>query len=616
MRLTQKHIKPLLLLLPVVILFFIFQSFISFSKNNPKTEDPMLIARHIDSLIKYRTYYPFIRYEKNYIEWFNASGISSFFSKVSMTGTRKLKILHIGDSHIQADIPSGYMRERLQEIFGYGGRGLVFPFKAAATHAAYDYKTSCAGRWDYNRSIQRDTRYDMGLIGATIYTSDTAASFKLIFREGFIRENFTSLKIYCKQDSLSYDLKVKTSSEENPLHIDCNDITSGKPYVAMKISKATDTIEVFVNKTEAKQNFFECYGLMIENNDDKGVLYSSTGINGAGYVSLLRQRMFAQQLNELNPDLVIIDLGANDFSARGYNDVAMESNLTKIIDMIRGASPETAILISNAQDIYYRRKYDIIQCNDFMEMTKRVAKKHNCAFYNYYTVSGGKKSMDKWLKNGLARKDKVHLSAPGYYIRGELLLNAMFNSYVMWLQNQNDTLIADEHLIDTMTLKKYFNEEINFKTENKKTVSLTAYSTEETEPTGSDVAYYKIRSGDNLGSIAERYGVKVSQLQYWNALSGTKIIAGETLVIYKKPINSTAPLNQAPLSNNVTPTNKTATLPATTRNPKPRKISYKVVSGDSLWVIAKKYNTTVEKIKQMNNLKSDKLNIGQILLIP
>jgi membrane-bound lytic murein transglycosylase D len=44
---------------------------------------------------------------------------------------------------------------------------------------------------------------------------------------------------------------------------------------------------------------------------------------------------------------------------------------------------------------------------------------------------------------------------------------------------------------------------------------------------------YRIRSGDNLGSIARRYGVTVSQLQRWNGISGTNIRAGRTLKIYQ-----------------------------------------------------------------------------------
>ena len=44
--------------------------------------------------------------------------------------------------------------------------------------------------------------------------------------------------------------------------------------------------------------------------------------------------------------------------------------------------------------------------------------------------------------------------------------------------------------------------------------------------------------------------------------------------------------------------------------------TYEVVSGDSLWSIAKKNNTTVDKLKTVNNLTSNELSIGQILVIP
>lgn len=43
--------------------------------------------------------------------------------------------------------------------------------------------------------------------------------------------------------------------------------------------------------------------------------------------------------------------------------------------------------------------------------------------------------------------------------------------------------------------------------------------------------------------------------------------------------------------------------------------TYTVKSGDSLYSIAKKYNTTVDKLKELNNLTSNLLNIGQILIV-
>lgn len=607
----------LFFILPLVILLLAFRSSLHPYLADTQPEDSLLSAKYVDSLVKYRAYYPFIRYEKNFIEWYSPSAMNGFCSKVSKTATRKLKILHIGDSHIQADIPSGYIRERLQDILGYGGRGLVFPFKAAGTHAAYDYKTFYTGIWDYSRSIQKETKYDMGLIGASIHTSDSSSTFRLIFREGFIRENFNLIKIYCKQDSLSFDLKLKTSQTDTPVYIDCNDYSNNKPYVTVKLPLASDTLDFYINKTDGRQNFFECYGLMIESDDDKGVLYSSTGINGAGYKSLLRQNLFGAQLSEMMPDLVIIDLGANDFFAGYYNAVEMEANLVKIIDIIQNASPSSSIIISNAQDIYYRRSRNVVQCRDFMEMTNRVARYRNCGVYNYYTVSGGSTSMNKWLKRGLARNDKVHLSAAGYYIRGELMMNAMLNSYSLWLQGNTDSLLATDHIQDSVSLKKYFDEDISFQTENAKPEVQTVYREETYEPDGSNVIYYKIRSGDNLGSIAQKYGVSVSQLQYWNGLSGTKIIAGATLIIYKKSAgeNNSNKQSAANTNTNTNQQNNSATIPNSGRV-NSRKATYKVVSGDTLWSIAKKYNTTVEKIKQANNLKSDKLSIGQTLLIP
>jgi len=45
-------------------------------------------------------------------------------------------------------------------------------------------------------------------------------------------------------------------------------------------------------------------------------------------------------------------------------------------------------------------------------------------------------------------------------------------------------------------------------------------------------------------------------------------------------------------------------------------IDYKVKAGDSLWRIANEHNTTVAKLKQLNNLPSDKIKIGQTLQVP
>ena len=60
----------------------------------------------------------------------------------------------------------------------------------------------------------------------------------------------------------------------------------------------------------------------------------------------------------------------------------------------------------------------------------------------------------------------------------------------------------------------------------------TARSSKGSTATG-NVTYHKIRSGENLGSIARKYGVTVNQLKSWNGLRSTRISAGKRLKIYK-----------------------------------------------------------------------------------
>lgn len=96
---------------------------------------------------------------------------------------------------------------------------------------------------------------------------------------------------------------------------------------------------------------------------------------------------------------------------------------------------------------------------------------------------------------------------------------------------------------------------------------------------------YTVKKGDSLWLIANKYGTTVDELKNANNLKSNTLSIGQTLIIPKKKENT-------------------------------NKISYVVKKGDSLWLIANKYDTTVEKIKSTNNLKSNTLSIGQVLVIP
>ncbi len=102
--------------------------------------------------------------------------------------------------------------------------------------------------------------------------------------------------------------------------------------------------------------------------------------------------------------------------------------------------------------------------------------------------------------------------------------------------------------------------------------------------TGNNITYTVVR-GDSLWSIAREYNTTVDAIKQLNNLTSNTIYIGQKL--------------QIPVSNN-------------TGN----NLTYTVVKGDSLWSIARKYNTTVDAIKQLNNLTSNVITVGQTLQIP
>ena len=160
------------------------------------------------------------------------------------------------------------------------------------------------------------------------------------------------------------------------------------------------------------------------------------------------------------------------------------------------------------------------------------------------------------------------------------------------------------------------------------------------EESSTEYITYKVVSGDSLYSIAKKYNTTVDSIKTLNNLSSNllsigqtlkiptsetvetvpsyityKIVSGDSLYSIAKKYNTTVDSikNFNNLTSNILSIGQTLKIPTTTS---PSYTTYKVVSGDSLYSIAKKYNTTVDSIKVLNNLSSNLLSIGQILKIP
>jgi len=113
---------------------------------------------------------------------------------------------------------------------------------------------------------------------------------------------------------------------------------------------------------------------------------------------------------------------------------------------------------------------------------------------------------------------------------------------------------------------------------------------------------YRVRSGDFLGKIARKYGVRVSQIKQWNGLRSNNISIGQRLTIYpSKPYTTQGSTNKPGSSVKLNPSNVTY---------------YTVKEGDSLWSISQKFSgVSVQNIKDWNDISGNHLKPGMKLKI-
>ena len=120
---------------------------------------------------------------------------------------------------------------------------------------------------------------------------------------------------------------------------------------------------------------------------------------------------------------------------------------------------------------------------------------------------------------------------------------------------------------------------------------------------GREKVVYKVRSGDVLGIIAQKYRVRVSDIKKWNKLNSNTIMVGQRLDIWVYP------------GTKAVATRSKKTVDPVIIDYSGKKV-YTVQPGDTLWDIANKYEgLDIEKIKILNKLKNSRIMPGQKLII-
>jgi len=388
--------------------------------------------------------YSWINYQSNYIQipGNDSTKLNAFFQRLEsllVYKTGRLNIMHIGGSHVQADVFSNQVRRNFDRINGdlKPSRGYIFPFSVARTNNPTNYSVQYKGEWKSARNVQKDREIPLGVGGIAVYTNDAYAeiSVKLNIDEFDKRWLFNELKLIGYAESyiptvrpvLKYNDFVMIEAEHDPFN---------NVYL-FTLPELTDSFTIcFVQEDYIPQTFV--LNGFIPHIDEDGVVYHAIGVNGASVPSYLESEFFEDELQLIAPDLVIFAIGINDAVSSDFSENSFVANYNQLIRTITRVSPDCAFLFITNNDSFRRiakRKYSVNRNGLIAQKAFfRLAEEHQGGVWDFFTIMGGLSSMQKWEKAGLAKLDKVHFTQKGYSLIGDMFYNALINYSI---QNPN-----------------------------------------------------------------------------------------------------------------------------------------------------------------------------------
>lgn len=379
---------------------------------------------------------PFLHLKADSIS--NRETLLPFFEKLNrlrLGDSLQVKIVQIGDSHIQADYLTREVRKNFQLEFGNAGRGLVFPLRLAHTNEPSDYKSTSLFAWNSANIISSVRNPEPGISGVSIQTYENAAFFDLTtFDHDGLNYSFAKVILFHTKDSLQFDCRISDSLIQESYLMSASPTISGDCVTQVTFGKPTNHARIQTEQCSGQQAGTTINGVVLEKSSP-GILYHNIGINGARYADFGASALFFSQLQLLKPDLIILSMGTNEGTSIKITEEEMIASVTGMISTLKSSNPETCILITTPTDSYFRKKYKNPYLKIVWQALLKSAEQSNVACCDLYSVTGGYGSCTAWRKQKMLRPDGVHFTKEGYALQGAILYKALIDSYQKYAGN-------------------------------------------------------------------------------------------------------------------------------------------------------------------------------------
>lgn len=366
----------------------------------------------------------------------SGKALDSFFSSLAKTKRQEkgavTRVAHYGDSIIVGDLITRTVRRLFQKRYGQGGPGFLLAGRPWPWYRRQGVKQGGSSKgWSVRTALKGGLADGFYGIGGASFS--TKAKNKRVWYSSTTDEDvpvkISRIDIHYLAQPQGGDLDVLIDGE----HLITVSTKGDTPHAAFHEIHVPDG----PHKVELRSagGHVRLFGVSLER-QGPAVVYDSLGINGscATVLGQIDTTHLKQQFAHRPPNLMVLAFGANESNrpllVKGYREAMLP-----VLQNLRAAAPQSSCLIMATLDRGQRREKGV-RTNPLIprivEAQKNLAFEAGCAFYNTYELMGGKMSMYRWSRKGLASSDLTHPTKEGAEVIGTAFFEALEKAHGAW----------------------------------------------------------------------------------------------------------------------------------------------------------------------------------------
>ena len=373
-----------------------------------------------------------------------AAKLARFFTALQEAAEgKKISIFHYGDSQIEGDRMTGYIRQRIQQQFGGIGPGFIPAYNVYNTQS-FKQKVSpnfkrYTAFWPPKMSSSRygallsSATFDVNYTEGTQIPVPTEAWIEIAPSAAAFTRARTFSHVKCYYNSCYKSCSVKVYENDKLIHEDSLVADGGAHVLPLSFDHTPNKLRFVFSST--KSPIFT--GFCLEG--DVGVQVNNVAMRGSSghNLSSSEASLFAQMHRDANTKLFILQFGGNsvhtfrDSSSVRYYVGALKNRIQYIQKLV----PDAAIILIGPSDMS-RLNAGVFETYPLLPYTvdrmQKMCSDNGVAFWNLYGAMGGYNSMPAWVSQGLAGKDYVHFSPRGASIASQYFYEAFGAAYTDW----------------------------------------------------------------------------------------------------------------------------------------------------------------------------------------